>query len=147
MSDVTTQTQRDAVFDGARRDLLVASAIAATLMIGTALFASQDLLWGVALGALLAIANLSALARLTAEMLTAESGGGWSALKAAFKVLALMFVVVAVLWTRPQHALGLCLGLALPALAGIVVVLRGRERRLRIVDRLRRGIHRRGTGD
>jgi hypothetical protein len=136
--------QRDDVFASARRDLLVASGIAAAIMIGTALLAPRDLLWGVVLGALLAIANLSALARLSAELLTADGGGaGFTAFKTVLKVLALMVVVVAVLLTRPEHALGLCLGLALPALAGIVIVLRGRERREAIRGLLRRGRDRR----
>ena len=134
MTDTTTTT---GPFDRARRDLLIASAVAALLMIGVALFAPVQHLWGVIVGCLLAIANLSALAQLTARLLGDDELPAAAAIKTVLKVLALMAVVVGVLLTRPQYALGLCLGLALPAVAGLVLILRGRDQRQILFGRLR----------
>lgn len=124
----TTSKQED-MFAKARSDLLIAAAVAALVMVGAALFAPSRHLWGVVLGTLLALANLSALARLAAQFLSGEDEGVAMAagLKTVFKVLALMGVVVAVLLTRPEYALGMSVGLALPAVAGLLLVLRAPE--------------------
>lgn len=123
MSEQSPKTE--AALERARRDLMIAAAIALVAMVGAALFASRDVLWGVAVGALIALANLSVLARIGAQLLGGEQPGSIAALKAVAKVLALMAVVVVVLLTKPSLALGLCVGLALPAAAGLVLALRG----------------------
>ena len=133
--EVNTNPQEQ--FGKARQDIMVAAAIAAVLMIGAALFAPIEHLWGVVLGTLLAIANLSALARLVALMLENEGPSSGAALKVVAKMFVLMFVVIAVLFTRPQYALGLSLGLALPAVAGLIIALRGKERRTLVLEKLR----------
>ncbi len=119
----------DAIFAKARHDLIIAALVAALLMIGAGLFAPAQHLWGVVIGSLLALANLSALGHLAVQFLSGEDTGVAMAagLKTVFKVLALMGVVVAVLITRPQYALGLSVGLALPAVAGLLLVLRAPE--------------------
>jgi len=124
MSEARLRTSQ-ATLDQARRDLMIAAAVAAAAMVGAALFAPRDVLFGVALGALVALANLSVLARIGVQLLDGDSPKPIAALKAAVKMLALMGVVIVVLLTRPNLALGLCLGLALPAAAGLVLALRG----------------------
>lgn len=138
MSADPTERQQRAI-DQAQRDLMIAAAVAAALMLGTALFAPAEHLWGVALGAMIAIANLSALSRISAQLLGQENPPASVAVKAVLKVLALMAVVVAVLLTRPQLALGLCIGIALPALAGIILLLRGTTRRAQAANALSNG--------
>ena len=123
------QAPKPEAFAKARQDLLIAAGVAAVVMVGAALFAPAKHMWGVLLGALLAIANLGALARLGEQFLSAGDEGVALAagIKTVLKVLALMGIVVAVLLTRPQYALGLSVGLALPAVAGLLLVLRAPE--------------------
>jgi len=123
MSDSRTSTEAN--LDRARRDLMISAGVAAAAMLGAALFASTDVFWGVALGALIALANLAVLARIGVQLLGSDQPKPTVAIRAAVKVLALMGLVIVVLLTRPQLAFGLCLGLALPALAGLVLALRG----------------------
>lgn len=130
MSDSSIE-QREAALEKARRDLMVAGVVAAAVMIGAALFAPSHHLWGVSLGALIALANLSVLGRIGAELLGGEQTTPTVALRAVAKVLGLMAVVVAVLYSRPHLAFGLCIGLALPAVAGLFIALRGTPRRAR----------------
>jgi hypothetical protein len=137
MSDRPTIETETALL-GARRDLLIASSIAAVLMIAVGLLFPARYLWGVAIGALLALLNLSAMMRLGAQLLSGTRPGPRFVAMALLKVLALFAVVVAVLYTRPQYALGLCIGLALPALAGVLLAMRSSEQRQRLVQYLRR---------
>ncbi|MBN2360156.1 MAG: hypothetical protein JXR83_11960 [Deltaproteobacteria bacterium] len=136
MNDKPTERLETAL-QGARRDLLIASAIAALLMIAVGLLFPAQHLWGVAIGALLALLNLSAIARLCAQVLSGSQPGARLVALALLKVLALFAVVVAVLYTRPQYALGLCIGFAMPALAGLVLAIRSGEQRQRIAQFLR----------
>jgi len=136
MSDGQNSKTETALLD-ARRDLLIASGVAALLMIGVGLLFPPQHLWGVAIGALLALVNLSAVARLGAHVLSGVEPGSRLVVMALLKMLALFAVVVAVLYSRPQYALGLCIGFALPAVAGLVLVLRGSEQRQRIWRYLR----------
>ena len=120
---------KENMFAKARHDLLIAAVVAAVVMIGAALFAPARHLWGVVLGTMLALANLSALGRLGVQFLSAEGEGValGAGIKTILKVLGLMGIVVAVLVTRPEYALGLSVGLALPAVAGLLLLLRAPE--------------------
>jgi hypothetical protein len=132
MTDTTTQSKIDAELERARRDLLIAGGVAAAVMIAAALFAPAQHLWGVALGAFISLANLSALARIGASLLGGGEVAPIVAIKAVAKLFLLMIVVIAVLYTRPHLAFGLCIGLALPAVAGILLALSTSARRARI---------------
>lgn len=134
-----TTTTREASLESARRDLMIAGGVAVVVMLGAALFAPQQHLWGVALGALLSLVNLAVLARIGVELLGNDEPKIGAVLKAVAKVLALGVVVIAVLYTRPHLALGLCIGLALPALAGVLLVVKGSGRRAAILRFLRGG--------
>ena len=137
MSEPPT-TRSEAALLGARRDLLIASGVAALLMIAVGLLFPPQHLWGVAVGAALALLNLSALAQLSGQILSGGQPGSRLVVMSLLKMLALFAVVIAVLYSRPQYALGLCIGFALPAVAGLVLVVRGSEQRQRIVEYLRR---------
>lgn len=137
MSDRQNSKSESALGD-ARRDLLIASGVAAVLMIAVGLLFPAQHLWGVAVGAALALLNLSALARLAGQILSGVQPGSGLVVMALLKVLVLFAVVIAVIYSRPQYALGLCIGFALPAVAGLVLLVRGSEQRQRIVEYLRR---------
>lgn len=137
MSESTDTDAREQAMEQSRRDLMIAAGFAASGMFVLAFFVSEEHLWGVGLGVLIALANLSILARISAEMLSGNERiqiGG--AIKVALKVLVLMGVVISVLFTRPHLAFGLCLGLALPAVAGVVLVFRNSARRASLTGEL-----------
>ena len=135
MSDQLESKQQEQ-FKRGRRDLMVAGVVAAVAMIGVALLAPPQHLWGVAVGAMIALANLSVLMRIGAELMGGRTPSPMVAVKAAGKVIALGVVVIAVLYTRPHLALGLCIGLALPAVAGVILAIRNTALREEVARRL-----------